>query len=140
LFLHAPGPLIAGCASEPHLVPTPVVFKDPRLAFAPALPKELRTTSVPVFFATTRAKSDDTDHYSNSDGGGVTFGVATVRLGGPSASWDELVASHQTSTVDTSAPVRSWRSKSSAARARPGARRQGTAAEVSDRYRDLRGV
>jgi hypothetical protein len=30
---------------------------------------------MPVFIATTRAKSDDTDHYSNSDGGGVTFGV-----------------------------------------------------------------
>lgn len=97
--------LAAGCATvEQHIVPTPAVLKDPRLDFAAQVPESLRTTKVPVFFATTRAKSDGAEHYADRDGGGVTFGVAHVRLGEPGMSWDELMASHRTSSVTVPRP------------------------------------
>jgi esterase/lipase superfamily enzyme len=94
--------LVASCATvEHHIVPTPAVFKDPRLDFASQMPEPLRTTTVPVFYATTRAKTTDDDgHYANSDGGGVAFGVANVRLGEPGATWQSLMASHKNSSVD----------------------------------------
>jgi esterase/lipase superfamily enzyme len=103
-------PLIAliasGCASiEPHLTPTPAVFKDPRLDFESRFPDELRTTRQPVFYATTRARVDDADgHYGNADGGGVTLGVARIRLGAPGMTWDDLLASHRTSSVEHPRP------------------------------------
>jgi len=91
--------LVTGCATDPHIIPTPAVFKDPRLDFEAQIPNELRTTTLPVFFATTRAPSNDAEHYANADGGGVTFGVATVRLGAAGGSWADLMASNQTSNV-----------------------------------------
>ena len=98
--------IIAGCASiEPHLTPTPAVFKDPRIDFESRFPDELRTTRQPVFYATTRARVDDADgHYGNADGGGVTLGVARIRLGAPGMTWDDLVASHRMSSVERPRP------------------------------------
>jgi esterase/lipase superfamily enzyme len=91
---------IAGCASvEPHLAPTPAVLKDPRLDFVRNLPPDLRSARLPVFYATTRARSEE-NHYGNADGDGVTFGVARVRLGPPGIGWDELMRSHRESTVE----------------------------------------
>lgn len=96
--------VLTGCASDPHIIPTPAVFKDPRLDFEAQIPKDLRTTTLPVFFATTRANSNDAEHYANADGGGVTFGVATVRLGEPGGSWNDLMASNQASSVEHPRP------------------------------------
>ncbi|MDM0022529.1 alpha/beta hydrolase [Variovorax saccharolyticus] len=91
---------VVGCSSvDPHLVPTPAVLKDPRVDFASRIPEALRTPSQPVFFATTRAPAAE-GHYGDADGGGVMLGVATVRLGEPGMSWDQLVASHRNSSVD----------------------------------------
>ena len=57
---------LAGCATvEPHLVPAPAVFKDPRLAFDKTLPVELQSTRLPVFFATTRAATEGPEHFGN---------------------------------------------------------------------------
>ncbi|RZL86281.1 MAG: alpha/beta hydrolase [Variovorax sp.] len=96
--------IAAGCGSvEPHLVPTPAVLKDPRMDISSRIPEALRTTSQPVFYATTRAQAAE-GHYGNADGGGVMLGVATVRLGDPGMSWDELMASHRTSSVDRPRP------------------------------------
>ncbi len=98
---------IAGCASvEPHLMPTPAVFKDERLDFAPALPAELRATRLPVFYATTRAPvaADAPGHYGNGPGERVTLGVAEVRLGEPGWAWSDLVASDRTNTVAEERP------------------------------------
>jgi esterase/lipase superfamily enzyme len=97
---------IAGCAIEPHLMPTPAVFKDDRLDFAPALPAELRSTALPVFFATTRAPAaaGEPGHYANAAGNGVTLGVADVRLGEPGWTWADLTASDRTNTVDEARP------------------------------------
>jgi esterase/lipase superfamily enzyme len=93
--------LATGCASTPpHLAPTPAIFKDSRLAFAPTIPTELRTTRLPVFFATTRAATSGPEHYVNEPAQGVTLGVARVRLGEAGWTWDDLQASDQSSSVD----------------------------------------
>jgi len=75
---------LAGCATvEPHLMPTPAVFKDERLDFTPSRPAALRSTHVPVFYATTRAPAPggDTGHYIDAAGDGFMLGVAGLRLG-----------------------------------------------------------
>ena len=93
--------LLGGCATvEPHLAPAPAVFKDARLDFERVTPPSLRTTRVPVFFATTRRASDDAEHFVNAPREGVALGVADVRLGEPGWSWDQLVASDLKSTVE----------------------------------------
>jgi esterase/lipase superfamily enzyme len=98
--------VIAGCASEPHLMPTPAVFKDERLDFASTLPVELRSTRLPVFYATTRAPvpAGEPGHYANSPGDGLTLGVADVRLGEPGWTWSDLTASDRTNTVEEARP------------------------------------
>lgn len=99
--------VLAGCATvEPHLMPTPVVFQDDRLDFRPALPAELRSTRLPVFYATTRApgSAGEPVHYVDAAGEGMTLGVAGVRLGGPEWTWAELIASDVTNTVAQARP------------------------------------
>ena len=91
---------LAGCASEPHLAPAPAVLKDPRLDFERARPEALRSTRLPVFYATTRAPVDGPEHFGNGRADGVQLGVAQVRLGEPGGSWDALVASDLASSVD----------------------------------------
>jgi esterase/lipase superfamily enzyme len=98
---------LAGCATvEPHLMPTPAVFKDERLELAPRLPAELRSTRLPVFFATTRAPAGEGQpgHYNNDAGDGMTLGIAGVRLGAPGWTWDELIASDRTNTIERERP------------------------------------
>jgi len=94
---------IAGCATvEPHVMPTPAMFKDPRLDFTKADSAALRSTRLPVFYATTRApaKPGTEGHYVNAQGEGTTLGVAQVRLGEPGWTWDDLIASDLASSVD----------------------------------------
>lgn len=92
--------LLAGCAPVvPHLVPTPAVFKDPRLDFDHALHANLKTTRLPVFYATTRERTEGPEHFGNGTAGGVNLGVATVRLGDPGWTWQQLVASDLASSV-----------------------------------------
>ena len=94
---------LVGCATvEPHLMPTPAVLKDPRLDFAPAVRAELRSTRLPVFYATTRAPvaTGEPGHYGNAASDGVTLGVASVRLGEPGWSWDQLIASDRASSIE----------------------------------------
>ena len=96
---------LAGCAPVvPHLAPTPAVIKDPRLDFAKNLQPALRSTQVPVFFATTRQPTDGPEHFGNAQAEGVLLGVASVRLGEPDWSWQQLLASDLASTVDEPRP------------------------------------
>jgi esterase/lipase superfamily enzyme len=98
---------LAGCATvEPNLMPTPVVFKDERLDFAPRLPAELRSTRVSVFYATMRAPAGEGEpgHYVNDAGDGMTLGVAAVRLGPPGWTWDDLLDSDRTNTIEQVRP------------------------------------
>jgi esterase/lipase superfamily enzyme len=97
--------LLAGCAPVvPHLTPTPAVIKDPRIDFERHLQPALKTTQLPVFFATTRQATDGPEHYGNAQADGVTLGVATVRLGEPGWTWPQLVASDLASSVDEPRP------------------------------------
>lgn len=92
--------LLAGCAPiVPHLAPTPAILKDPRLDFERHLQPALRTTQLPVFFATTRAATGGPEHFGNSKAEGVALGVADVRLGEPGWSWQQLLASDLASSV-----------------------------------------
>ncbi|MGA9032499.1 MAG: alpha/beta hydrolase [Sulfuricaulis sp.] len=97
----------AGCASvQPHMIPTPAVFRDARLDMTVNLPSELRSTEVPVFYATTRAPVDPgkPGHYRNAAGDGVMLGVASVRLGPPGWQWEDLVASDFADTYEHARP------------------------------------
>ena len=97
--------LLAGCAPVvPHLTPTPAVFKDPRLDFERHLQPGLRSTQLPVFFATTREATDGPEHFGNAQAEGVTLGLATVRLGEPGWSWEQLLASDRSSSVSQPRP------------------------------------
>jgi esterase/lipase superfamily enzyme len=97
---------LAGCASEPHLMPTPVLFQDQRIDFAPRLPAALRSTRLPVFYGTTRAAASpgEPGHYVNAAGEGMTLGSATVRMGEPGWTWEQLLASDATNTVAQARP------------------------------------
>lgn len=91
---------LAGCAPVvPHLAPTPAILKDPRLNFEVQLPPQLKSTELPVFFATTRASTEGPEHFGNGQSPEVTLGVADVRLGAPGWNWEQLVASDLASSV-----------------------------------------
>jgi esterase/lipase superfamily enzyme len=97
----------AGCTTyQPHMIPTPVVFRDARLDMTARLPSELRSTEVPVFYATTRAPVEPgkPGHYRNAAGEGVMLGVASVRLGPPGWQWEDLVASDFADTYEHARP------------------------------------
>jgi esterase/lipase superfamily enzyme len=83
------------------MMATPVVFKDERLDFIPHIPPELRTTHLPVFYATTRApvRRGDALSYSNSPGKELRLGVAQVQLGEPGWGFDDLIRSDWTRSV-----------------------------------------
>jgi esterase/lipase superfamily enzyme len=103
--LAAAAALLSACApTVHHLVPTPAVVKDPRLNFERHLQPELRSTQLPVFFATTRQRTDGPGHFGNEQAEGVALGVATVRLGEPGWSWEQLVASDLASDVKRPRP------------------------------------
>lgn len=108
MFCAALGAL-AGCASvEPHMAPTPVIYKIERLDFESQFPAALRSTQVPVFYATTRAPAADggPGHYRNAADQNIRLGVAHVALGEPGWGWKELVASDRTGTVEKVRPGR----------------------------------
>ena len=65
--------LLAGCTVKLHLMPAPAIYKDERLDFALRLPAELRSTRLPVFYATTRAPAPPgkAGHYTNRAGDGI---------------------------------------------------------------------
>ena len=92
---------LSACAHQPVMMATPVLYKDQRLDLMTHLPPELRTTELPVYYATTRvpATPRDPEHYSNAPGQELRLGVAEVRLGEPGWTFDQLAASDWTSTV-----------------------------------------
>lgn len=102
--------MLLGCASaHPHLMATPVIFKDERLDMVGTLSPELRTTTVPVFYATTRKPlppGEDSLYSTEPSEEGVQLGVAEVGLGEQGWSFDDLVASDRSSSVDKPRPGR----------------------------------
>jgi esterase/lipase superfamily enzyme len=97
---------LCGCAATPHMIPAPAAFKHPSLDLVSQLPAELRSTEVPVFYATTRAPAGpgEPGHYRDEPGEGVRLGVAHVRLGEPGWGWNELIASDATDTLHHARP------------------------------------
>lgn len=94
---------VGGCSKvDPVLIPTPAVIKDERLDFFSRLPLVLRSTQLPVFYATTRAPASDGDsgNYGNEKGAGMRLGLAGVRLGEPGWNWGDLVESDRKNTIE----------------------------------------
>ncbi len=99
---------LLGCATaHPHLMATPFIYSDERLDFLKDYPAELRTTTVPVFYATTRhpVPAGKPGFYGNKPSmDGVQLGVADVVLGNPGWTFDDLIASDRTSSTDKPRP------------------------------------
>ncbi|HRI39209.1 MAG TPA: hypothetical protein PLO50_11675, partial [Nitrospira sp.] len=88
---------------------TPVIYKDERLDIFSDVPADLRTTTVPVFYATSRkplAPGKDSAYSAMRNDEGIQLGLAQVGLGEPGWTFDDLVASDRTSSVDKPRPGR----------------------------------
>ena len=95
---------LAGCAAEPyHLMAAPLVYRDERVNLAPQIAEDRRSTRATVYYATRRAPvaAGEPGHYGNeASEDGVRLGVAQVQLGEPGWTFDQLVASNRTSSVE----------------------------------------
>jgi len=102
---------LTGCGSgdqDTWMMPAPIIMKDPRFDFTRFVAPENRTTDVRVLYATSRAPAPPgaPQHYLRRPGDAVVLGLATVQLGEPGWSFDQLVESDRTSTLDTPRPAR----------------------------------
>jgi esterase/lipase superfamily enzyme len=81
---------LAGC-QEP-LMPTPVIYHDARFNPCDFVPPKLRTTQVPVFYATNRPAGGAMDdrRYSNGVSDDIHFGESTVEFGPRGLTWEQL--------------------------------------------------
>lgn len=97
--------MLAGCATTvtPHMPPPPMVYQLERVDLQAPLPDALRTTTVPVFYATTRepAPEGEPGHYVNAYDKSLRLGVARVALGEPGWTWQDLAASDRTGSIAT---------------------------------------
>ena len=102
--------LAAACSQNVarRMVPTPLIMQDERLDFSQTVPPERRATEVSVLFATTRAPAppEAAERYARGPGDAVRAGVASVQLGEPGWSFDELVKSDRTASPETPRPAR----------------------------------
>lgn len=83
-----------GCAGpgvEP-LMPTPVLFTEFEVGPLDHIPEEERWNPRRVYYATTRARSDDLQRidYGNSESDAVSVGMALIGFGAPNLSWSDL--------------------------------------------------
>src|SRR5262249_51788267 len=90
------------------MFPAPILMKDPRLDFTRFVAPEHRDIDVRVFYATTRAPAPDghPERYSRDAGDAVRLGLAHVQLGEPGWTFEDLVESDRTSSVDALRPAR----------------------------------
>ena len=90
------------------MFPAPILLQEPRLDFSRMVAPEHRHPEVPVFFATTRAPAPagSAEHYLAASGDAVRLGVASVRLGEPGWSFDDLVESDRAGRRDVLRPAR----------------------------------
>ncbi len=82
------------------MMPMRTLFKDELLGFMPHLRPELRSTTLPAFYAAFRKAltPGGPGHSAHPKGDGLRLGVAEVRLGPSDRNWDALVASDRTNT------------------------------------------
>jgi esterase/lipase superfamily enzyme len=90
------------------MIPAPIILKDPRLDFTRLVAPENRDIDVRVLYATSRAPAPAgaEGNYTARRGDSVRLGLAHVGLGEPGWTFDDLVQSDRTSTVDTPRPAR----------------------------------
>ena len=100
---------LCACATEPNiLMATPLMFRDERLDIFGQLPEAHSNTRAEVFYATRRAPvpQEEPGHYGDTPSESVRLGVAHVELGEPGWTYEELVASDNTSSVAHPRPGR----------------------------------
>jgi esterase/lipase superfamily enzyme len=89
--------LLAGCSTQKvlTLMPTPVIYQNAVIDPFEHLTTEHKSTRTHVFYATNRAPrfSGRGVSYGNAVDSSIHLGEATIRMGEPDASWDELLAS-----------------------------------------------
>ncbi len=85
--------LLAACAAEDHLMPTPNLYSTGLQNPFPNVPPEFRTNTVDVLYLTDRVPLNDSpDHreYGYGRSRSMAFGISQVQFG-DNVSWDELV-------------------------------------------------
>jgi esterase/lipase superfamily enzyme len=86
--------LLEGCGSKaPALVSAPNLYADSTEDPYASVPAELRTNTAAVIYATDRQSEiiEGVYGYNAKRSRTVSFGLATVRMGGPDTTWDQLV-------------------------------------------------
>ena len=101
LFASGVAAMTTGGCQEP-LMPTPIVFADPRISATEFTDENHRTTTWPVFYATDRSGRGDMDdrRYSNGIATDPAMGVATVRFNPRTLTWDQLAEASNTGARD----------------------------------------
>lgn len=86
--------VLAPCGCHTPKMPSPVVFHDGRVDPCARIPESERTTTVQLFYATSRrATGTPSDpSYSNDMSNDLRVGVATVQLGREGTTWEQLCA------------------------------------------------
>lgn len=81
----------AACAGTPTMMPPPLAVREGMATPLDGLPESLQTSELEIFYATDRAPQDASAcRYGDALGDVLRLGVATVRLGDPGWSFDEL--------------------------------------------------
>src|SRR5262249_39036021 len=83
---------LAFCGCHTAKMPSPIVFHDGRVDPCSRVPESERTTSVQIFYATSRRATGDPakPSYSNDMSNDLRVGVATVQLGRAGTTWEQL--------------------------------------------------
>lgn len=95
--------LLCACSRDREvMIPAPIVAQDERLDLARAIAQRDRGSTVEVLYATNRAPAPDGDpaHFASTPGERALLGRASVRLGEPGWTFDDLVASDRTSRAE----------------------------------------
>jgi esterase/lipase superfamily enzyme len=90
--------LIAGCAEDRQLMPTPNLYTDEKATLFEALPQEYASTQVELLYVTDRVPETDESgnlRYGHSRSNSVAVGTTVVDLGGK-ATWEDLVEASRT--------------------------------------------
>lgn len=100
--------VMAGCSSQPQLMPTPNVYAHGDRDPFPDVPAELQNNKVEVLYLTDRKPEPESTPENRSYGYGrsrsVAFGVSTVEIG-KDVSWDQLVAASRTDKRSIKLPI-----------------------------------
>ncbi|MHC4989912.1 MAG: alpha/beta hydrolase [Planctomycetota bacterium] len=89
--------VLAGCGRT--LMPTPALHRDPDVDYFADVPAERRSNTVEILYCTDRSPSSAPGQplrYGPGRSKSLAIGTTRVRIGGPSLTWEELVAASRT--------------------------------------------